>query len=181
MLEASPREWTRRRRHAGDHTRCLPSGGCGLHSSMKARRQVGARHLARARGAFRSARFGRGQQYGERCHPPARGAAWAKRDAARAKPDGCPRPLAACSQTGDRTSPRCRVHPSGRATRRGAERSVMGSRTGRRTDDRLGGSRMTEEGLRQSAAMTPVIAGCVFSASSATSGGVWTAAGSRPW
>jgi hypothetical protein len=40
---------------------------------------------------------------------------------------------------------------------------------------------MSGEGLRQNAAMMPIIAVCEFFASSATSGGVWIAAGSPPW
>ena len=39
------------------HTRCFRSGGYGLHGQMKSqRRQVGARFVARARGAFGFAR-----------------------------------------------------------------------------------------------------------------------------
>src|ERR1035437_9867946 len=53
LLEVSPSRLARRRRGAGDHAWRLPAGARGLHGPMKARRQVGARHMARVRGAFK--------------------------------------------------------------------------------------------------------------------------------
>ena len=57
----------------------------------------------------------------------------------------------------------------------------MESRIARITGGRLGSSGTNVAGRRRNAAMTPLIAGCAFFASSATNGDVWIVGGSQTW
>ena len=65
LLEAPAFGPARRGWHARDHARRLFASSQGLSAPMKARRQIGARHVAWVRGAFRVGRLRMGQRVGE--------------------------------------------------------------------------------------------------------------------
>jgi hypothetical protein len=90
-----------------------------------------------------------------------------------------PGPLAARPHTGDGTSLRCRAYPNIPATRPDAGLSAMRNGTARSTAGRNSCTRMSGEGLRQSAAMTPTIADCVFYVSNVMDGVAGIVCGNR--